>query len=296
MFRTRLFQWITERYPTEALHHSRCKRALYRLLLALVAPPGRITLRTAGYRIHFCRAVPDIARQIAIERAWEPTATRVFASLLRPGMRVYDVGANIGHYTLVAAAAVGPKGHVAAFEPMPAHRRDLAANVAGNGLGNVSVHRLALGERNGVRELYADPRNPGGHSFSRQNAGAVAGPLRVETATLDAVAARLGGDPPVHLIKMDTQGAEGAILRGGRRTLRRHRPLLVLEFWPFGLRNCGDSGRALLEELAALGYRWQEIHEGSGELRGTTAGSLLAAYPETVDYGFTNLLARAAPD
>ena len=51
---------------------------------------------------------------------------------------------------------------------------------------------------------------------------------------------------------MDTQGAEGAILRGGRETLRRHGPMLVMEFWPYGLKHAGESPGQVLELLDAL--------------------------------------------
>ena len=297
MPRTALFQWITDRYPTPAIHRSALARQCYRLLLALARPKGRIVLRSGAYRVGF-EAGPgpaglDIAREIALSGPWEPFETEVFCSRLRPGMRVYDIGANIGHYTLIAAPRVGPLGHVHAFEPEPDLHRELLANIAANGLGNVTPHRAACGEREGFSEMFAHPLNRGAHSFSRRNVTAGADPIRVKTATLDALTNRIGLDPPVHLIKMDTQGAEGAILRGGMNTLRRFKPVLVMEFWPHGLKNCGDSAEAVLSLLSGLGYRLREINEREQSLQDTTAERLLAAYPDTVDYGFTNLLATA---
>lgn len=291
MFRTRLMQWITERYPTESMHGSRFRLPLYRLLLGLLRPKGRITLTTRDYRINFSPAVKDIAQGIALREPWEPLCSEVFASLLRPGMRVYDIGANIGHYTLIAARAVGPGGRVDAFEPFPAHCADLAANVALNGLDNVTIHQTACGEGAGGGVLHTDAANPGGHSLTPANLAERGPALRVRTTTLDDLARQSPHDPPAQLIKMDTQGAEGAILRGGRETLRAHRPMLVMEFWPYGLKHAGESPAQVLELLTGLGYRLRNIDEVGGALRDVSPEQLLAAYPATVDYGFTNLLA-----
>ena len=291
MFRTRLMQWITDRYPTRGMHGSRFRLRLYRLLLGLVRPRGRITLRTRDYRINFSPLLKDIAHGIVLHHPWEPFCSELFASLLKPGMRVYDIGANIGHYTLIAAREVGPGGRVEAFEPFPAHCADLAANVVLNGLENVTVHQLACGEDTGGGMLHTDAANSGGHSFTPANLARRGPALRVGTTTLDALARESRHHPPAHLIKMDTQGAEGAILRGGRETLRLYRPTLVMEFWPYGLKRAGESPAQVLELLTGLGYRLRNIDEVGGTLKDVSPEQLLAAYPETVDYGFTNLLA-----
>ena len=81
--------------------------------------------------------------------AVEASATRFFHTLLRPGMVVLDVGANIGYYTLQAAVRVGPGGQVHAFEPVAASHARLVQNVRLNELTNLAAVRAAAGSRRG---------------------------------------------------------------------------------------------------------------------------------------------------
>ena len=64
----------------------------------------------------------DIGRRIAIQGIIDPQTTRLVKDLVRPGMQVLDVGANIGYFTLIMARAAGPSGHVWAFEPTKKYR------------------------------------------------------------------------------------------------------------------------------------------------------------------------------
>ncbi|HEX9841452.1 MAG TPA: FkbM family methyltransferase, partial [bacterium] len=136
--RDRLAQFLSDRLPTERLGGSRAHRAAYRALLWLLRPAGPLVVRTGLYRIAFRPRVADLARTLALGPAWEPCETEAFRAALRPGRAVLDVGANVGHYTLVAARAVGPRGHVWAFEPAPRPFAALTANVRLNGLRNVT--------------------------------------------------------------------------------------------------------------------------------------------------------------
>jgi FkbM family methyltransferase len=180
--------------------------------------------------------------------------------VLSPGAVMIDVGANIGHYTTLAAQLVGPGGRVVAIEPAPDNVAKLRERCVD--LRQVTIVAAAADEQSGTCVLHLDRDNPTQHSLVSRNVGGQRQRLRVPTVTLDGV-----GDDLVRLdlVKIDAQGAELRILRGAHRVLQRFRPTLALELWPYGLRQAQTTPDALLDELIALGYT---VH------RVSTAGQL----------------------
>jgi FkbM family methyltransferase len=289
--RDRLAQWLSDRFPTRRLHGSALARLIYRALLGLLRPAGPLHLRTPHYRLWFQPARRDLARSIALQGPWEPWETELLRERLRPGGCIVDGGANVGHYTLIAAQAAGPGGRVIAFEPAPEPYAALLANVALNALANVTPVRAALAGRDGALPLHLDAANAGGHSLCAANLVAHGATLEVQAVRLDAWLAAHPQPASVALVKLDLQGAEVAALTGARETLRRERPLLIVEYWPYGLRNAGTDAAALLRLLSEAGYDLARIDEPTRRLVPTSAEALLAGYTADIAHSFTNLLA-----
>jgi len=294
-FRTRLFQRLTDHYPTHRIHRSRFVRGVYRLLLELIRPDGTILLRTSDYRLRF-RRLPrrQIARFIAIKRAYEPLVTDAFRRKIADGGLIVDVGANIGHYTLVAALAVGARGHVVAFEPVPEIHAELGANVALNGLDNVTLVEGAAGATAGELTIHRHARNPGGHSLAAeivQDGKGAESQVRVYPLD-ELLEARFPGQA-VRAIKIDVEGFEAAVLEGAQRLLARDKPAVIFEFWPYGLDRSGYNSAAMLENLVSLGYRFQRIDEMAGRIYPVRATDLLAACRPHERADMTYVLAEA---
>ena len=95
--------------------------------------------------------------------------TQSFKTLIKPGMVVLDIGANIGYYTLIAARLVENSGRVYALEPESENFSILRRNVELNNYGNIIVKQEALSNKRGKAKLYKDKLNLGGHSLSREN-------------------------------------------------------------------------------------------------------------------------------
>lgn len=169
---------------------------------------------------------------------------RFLATLCAPGDVVVEAGANIGAHTVGLAKRVGTTGRVIAFEPQRLAFQALCANVALNSLANVDCHWAALGERRGtiaVPEL--DPSRPanfGGLSL----AGATKG-RRVPCLTLD----ELLGVPRVKLVKVDVEGMEADVLRGGAAFIGRFKPHLYVE------NDRVEKSEALMRLIDGMGYR-----------------------------------------
>lgn len=159
-----------------------------------------------------------------------------------------DIGANVGNYTVLTATLAGAEGHVYAFEPAPQNAERLRQRCAG--LTNVTVFEKAVGERRRNVLLFLDADNDAQHSLGSRNVGRAGGSLKVRQIALD----ELETLARIDLIKIDAQGAELGIVEGARQLLERCHPMIVLEFWPYGMRKLGTEPEALVEALKGLGY------------------------------------------
>lgn len=192
---------------------------------------------------------------------YEPEETRLFSKLLQPGDVVLDLGANIGYYTLLAAARVGTTGEVHAFEPVPENFLTLQANVQRNGWKNVIIQQLAVAD--GASEnltLYTreGAHNSGWASLARslkyQNV-----PMEVAAITIDRYITERGL-PHIALIKLDIEGAEPFALRGAATLLSsKSGPKVLCEINPFLLRQANSSPEELKGILTNYGYDLYEI-------------------------------------
>ena len=140
---------------------------------------------------------------------------------LKAGDVVWDVGANVGMYTLLLARAVGPQGKVYAFEPMRGCFERLAENVRRNGLDNVTPLPLALGRERAEMQLAVESEGlEGDHRLVR--AAALLENRRTETVQVipaDELRRERHLATP-NLVKLDVQAAEEDVLLGMDQTLR----------------------------------------------------------------------------
>jgi FkbM family methyltransferase len=167
----------------------------------------------AGFRAVFEFAAESERSTVETQIIDERPVLKSLLTALHPGNTVFDVGAHVGVYTLFLGKKVGPAGRVIAFEPAPENLPALRRNIARNGLKNVIVVPLALGEAAGTGRLV------GRSVFGTLTAGAKDGPSRVVSiASGDALAAASGWAVPC-AIKIDVEGYEREVLRGMARTL-----------------------------------------------------------------------------
>jgi FkbM family methyltransferase len=199
-----------------------------------------------------------ISRELALYRVHEPAATAALRSLIRPGSRVLDIGANIGYYALLESRIVGPEGKILAVEPSPTNACLLRRNVELNSAENVAVFECAVGAQDGVGSLHLSShsnlnsmiRNP-----ELDHTSSVAVALR----SVDSIVDETGINPD--LVRMDIEGYETEALAGMAATLDRQRPHLVIELHP---QICGPAAiEALLRDISARGYRLRCIVDRS---------------------------------
>jgi FkbM family methyltransferase len=181
---------------------------------------------------------------------------------VQPGQHVVDCGAHIGYFAMHLAAAVGPSGSVAAFEPFEPNAECLERSIRENGFQDrVRLERAAVGAAPGSLPLVYAPNtiNSGG-AFLQGRGDIPAGHATrtVPVVTLDSLALR-----PIGFIKADIEGAEPLAFRGADALLRADRPAILSELHPLQLeRVSGVTSAQFIAEMRARGYRCHLLGAG----------------------------------
>jgi FkbM family methyltransferase len=187
-------------------------------------------------------------------------------AILKPGMNVIDIGANIGEYSIFLANLVGPRGRVIAVEPEPENFARLSEAV--KHLPRVEAIRAAASGIRGKLNLFLSEKLNVDHRVYDDGEGRHC--LEVDAIALDdyiPVGLR------VDFIKIDIQGGELSALKGAERILRDNHDIKILfEYWPFGLRRAGHEPSELISYLRGLGFTirslgitnddWQRLGSG----------------------------------
>jgi len=184
-----------------------------------------------------------IGRSLDMYGEFSPGEGKMFEQIIRPGMWVLDVGANIGAHTMRFAQLAGPRGRVIAYEPQRVVHQLLCANVGMNGLLNVQARHAAAGSAVGTLKVpavnYMVEGNYGSLSLGGYDQGE-----DVPIETIDSL-----NLPACHFIKIDVEGMEAEAIRGAAQTIKRLRPLLYME------NDRVEKSRELIELMFAQNYR-----------------------------------------
>lgn len=210
-----------------------------------------------------------------------PEIVHVLGRLLKPGMAFFDVGANIGELTLVAARLVGKDGAVTSFEPVAKTAGHLRRNVGMNGFAWVNIVEKGLSDRAGSVPIYQPQTDVGRLSGEVNNGlpsvykrGSDAGEIQViDLVTLDAYMAEKN-PARVDVMKIDIEGSELACLKGAPEFISRYRPWIIVEVQDLTARAAGYEQAEILRFLEGLGYGFFRIG-ANGDLAPTSADTLL---------------------
>jgi FkbM family methyltransferase len=154
--------------------------------------------------------------------SYEYEKQKAFSELVRRGDTVYDLGANVGFYTLLASVLAGPEGRVVSFEPLPRNLAYLRRHLDLNGITNCSVWETAVSNAEGAARF-----EPGETCYMGHLGTGSPDALTVRTIALDPLVAS-GRLPAPDVIKCDIEGAEHEALLGASQTLAQYGPTLFL--------------------------------------------------------------------
>jgi FkbM family methyltransferase len=188
---------------------------------------------------------------------------RLIRGHVKPGMRVLDIGANIGFYTILLSRLVGKEGVVYAFEPEEDNFKGLK-RVTRN-LENVELVQAACGEKSGKIYLYRSEKMNVDHQV--YPSGEPRGRVEVNMVTVDDyLRGEKGG---VGFVKIDVQGYDCHAFRGMTETLARSpNAFMIGELWPYGLKKAGSSADQYLSEVKRCGFEIVILSGGAGDLSG----------------------------
>ncbi len=247
-----------------------CKRASMGRSPSTYVGGNRVLTRTAnGFKMYVDATDVCITPHLILDGVWEEWTEATLRRIVKPGMQVLEVGANVGYFTLLLARQTGPAGSVYASECDPELAQIAEDNVEINGLSDrVTIDRRAVGERVGSAEFQRAIRHRGGGTLVqglqqiaelRQTEREA---LQVEVTTVDALVQARGAR--FDFVKIDAEGAETWILNGGQSLFAKSdHPLLVLmEFCPNFLRSAGYDPAAELRRFEQWRFQIQRLDEG----------------------------------
>ena len=252
-------------------------RKLYDLYIKYETASGNRTvvarIRGITYELDLTEAID---RSIYYRGCFEPMTTAIISKYVKPGMTVFDIGANIGCHTLPCTKLVGRNGKVIAFEPMPWAASRLKRNIDLNNFNNIILEKFALSEVSAKRSVYFRSSWTLDGTLDGISALDSEGSRDVDFVTLDEYVER-NNISKIDFIKLDVDGYEYKVIRGGVNSIAKFKPVMIIEFGKYTLREYGDSLEDLIDLLASIGYSFYS----EKDLRQyTTKQSLLDAVPQ----------------
>lgn len=170
---------------------------------------------------------------------------KLFEKTIKPGSTVYDIGANVGIYTIISSLLCGESGKVYAFEPISHNLKYLKKHVDLNNLNNVTVIEKAVSNINGIIKF----EDNGDHCTSHIS---FEGEIEVESLSLDHFVFEKENTPPDYL-KIDVEGAEDLVIEGALRTIMQYKPEIFLA--THGI----EKDKICREQLKKIKYKLHSI-------------------------------------
>ncbi|MFQ6540247.1 MULTISPECIES: FkbM family methyltransferase [Aphanothece] len=229
-----------------------------------------------------------------ISGEFEPDMVGLFKALATDSITAIDVGANIGCTSLLFSTLARD---VYAFEPSKTTFSFLRKNIERSGATNVHLVNIGLGDKAGEYPLTFSPTNRSGGFVSNQtlaSVGHVTEAINIET--MDSICSSLN-IPAVDFIKIDVEGFEASVLRGGKYTIQRNKPTVVLElnhwclnaFQRTSVPDFLDELRSIFPILLAVeGKSYMNLHD--------TSDSYIVMYNHILRRKYPNIIAAFSED
>ena len=232
---------------------------IYRLL------PERVSHTPWGPKIHVDPA--NYVERRLVQGTFETETIDYFRDLVNGhDGRFADIGANVGFFSILYDSVSEDDGTADAFEPLGSNRDRMNRNIALNDSVTVNVYPFGFSDSMRTDELWVSDSNPGEASLSeRLYSGSSSYAVEIELRRLDDFYPISDGSVP-DLCKIDVEGAEVQVVRGGQELLTEHHPELLLELHRPLLSEFGDSVDELIAILSEAGYTTAYNVESGREL------------------------------
>jgi FkbM family methyltransferase len=193
---------------------------------------------------------------------FEKEETDYLFSVLKEGDVFVDIGANVGLFSLIASTIVGKNGKVISFEPAPKTFARLIENVKLNDLKNIDTRNIGLSNVNDELTFYVSKNGyDAWNSFAPSQDNKLESSIQVSVSTLDVELENIEKSK-IKLIKMDVEGWEKFVLKGGREFFTNYRPIVMVEFTEENTFNAGYPVYDVFDIMIDFGYEWFTIKQG----------------------------------
>ncbi len=208
-----------------------------------------------------------LAKPLLIKAGFEEAERKIIKGFVKPGMIVFDIGANIGLYTTIMAKQAKDEGHVFSFEPYSSTGDYLKYNVSLNELNNVTVEEIALTDTDGRQDFFIFPEgedvyNSLGAQKRDVEKTKAEKKIQVQVSKLDSYCKK-NKIEKIDFIKLDVEGAEEKVFEGGREVFKAMNPIIITEIYENSAIQCGCSGIRMLKNFSQIGYCIYSIDEKS---------------------------------
>lgn len=204
-----------------------------------------------GYR--WSVAIPDSRYLLG---SYEEDLSRRIQKQVKEGKRLVDIGANAGYFSLIAARNGKAEINHIAVEPFPANVQLLQSHLKENNISNVLIEEIAIADKSGEIEFSNTP-NLAANTYKSESSIFSKNVIKVRAEDLDSFSERHHLDSNC-LIKIDVEGAEFDVLKGGKNFLQTHHPNIVLATHDCHVKGVRDD---CLNFLNSIGYSYEVLED-----------------------------------
>jgi FkbM family methyltransferase len=173
---------------------------------------------------------------------------------VKTGMHILDIGAHIGLFSACSSQLAGSTGKIICFEPTPGTYSILKNTLRLNHCANVIARQAAVSDKEGTATFYVShTAGCNSNSLVKNKSGNQLSAYDVQLVTIDSIVAEYGIHPA--LIKIDAEGAELDVLKGGIKTFKNIKPVLILGLHPAFITQKGDSLETIWDLLESVLYK-----------------------------------------
>lgn len=201
-----------------------------------------------NYELHLNQFIDS---SIYYDGCFEKDTSKAIKKILKPGMYVFDVGANIGCHLLPMAKIVGEKGRVFGFEPMKWPMQKLMRNIELNNFQNITIESIGLSDNEDVKLINFRSSWTLDSSVVEDATKVV----NVHFTTIDNYLTK-NKIEKIDFIKLDVDGYEFKVLMGARQCLLEHKPIIIMELGDYTLKSAGDNLNDLIDFFYNLEYEF----------------------------------------
>jgi len=259
---TKILRWLLKRYSKElaGLIRSNSRFAAY------MGNDTVLTILQSGHKIYVDALDVSMTPHLIIDGIWEPSVTLAFKKAVGSSKTFFDIGANVGYYSLLAAQQMKGQGRIFAFEPNPRTYNLLLNNIDINGYADFcNVENVALGAKASEMSLAIVEKHRGGASFFRSEQNnellyhdTISNRVQVAVDTLDNYCAHHSIEK-IDMMKIDVEGAEPLLVAGMQQQIGKNNSLILFMEWYRALLNQSCNPEHFAQQLVDLGFDLNHI-------------------------------------